>query len=249
MIFLGLILVSWLSVVVGLHQLRPTWTHTLLKPHFATESTVEDGDTMEAKSPAYFVNREISRLERKLAETEKSIEEVKVAQAEERKLIANLDSEYGAEISRIKKEFARMKERAIEEAVAVVTDAKVAAVKEVLPIQDNYARAKQVFDPIDESSGERAIYSAYDEVNADFDKVLTGFGLERVVSVGQPFDFNFMEGIMTQPSNEYADGIVSMEYQAGYKVRLSNPWRPLLILCSFYLSLFSSRFSTLYLSQ
>jgi hypothetical protein len=41
--------------------------------------------------------------------------------------------------------------------------------------------------------------AAYDQIFADFMKVIEGFGVTKVESVGQPFDFNFMEAIMTAP--------------------------------------------------
>ena len=46
------------------------------------------------------------------------------------------------QIARIKREFARMKERAFEEATDISNKAKLDAIKEVLPVTDNYYRAK-----------------------------------------------------------------------------------------------------------
>jgi hypothetical protein len=84
--------------------------------------------------------------------------------------------------------------------------------------------------------------AAYDQIFADFMKVIEGFGVTKVESVGQPFDFNFMEAIMTAPrcvqmpalcvlfavrvltvrfrcshlpSTEYKADIVCIEYQVG----------------------------------
>ena len=42
--------------------------------------------------------------------------------------------------------------------------------------------------------------------------------MSKVESIGQPFDFNFMEAIMTSPSTEYKADIVCTEYQVGYKI-------------------------------
>ena len=44
--------------------------------------------------------------------------------------------------------------------------------------------------------------------------------LPRTQSLGQPFDFNFMEAIMAEPSDEYADGLVCKEYQVRSPARL-----------------------------
>ena len=106
-------------------------------------------------------------------------------------------------------------------------------------MSDNYARAKSIFAPM-EGDGEKDIEQAYDDIDAAFQQVLTKFGLERVEvnerktereighagflvsnpnllphtqSLGQPFDFNFMEAIMAEPSDDYADGLVCKEYQ------------------------------------
>lgn len=48
--------------------------------------------------------------------------------------------------------------------------------------------------------------------------MISDFGVTRVESVGKPFDFNFMEAIMTAPSTEYSPDIVCTEYQVGYKM-------------------------------
>ena len=91
---------------------------------------------------------EIERLRKKIEETNTMIETVRAQRGEEEKILAQLEEEFGGEIARIKKEFARMKERSIEEALEISNKAKSDALKEVLPITDNYYRAKTVFDPI-----------------------------------------------------------------------------------------------------
>ena len=110
-----------------------------------------------------------------------------------------------------------MKERSFEEATEIANQAKVGALKEVLPITDNYFRAKSVFEPL-QTDGENFVAQTYDDVFTAFSKVIEDFGVTRVLSVGQSFDFNFMEAIMTQPSTEYPADIVCVEYQVGYKI-------------------------------
>jgi len=162
-------------------------------------------------------SKEIVKLTNKLDEVKKQIDIVKLdIKAEEEQLI-KLDTEYGSEITRIKKEFARMKERSFEEATEIANQAKVGALKEVLPITDNYFRAKSVFEPL-QTDGEKFVAQTYDDVFTAFSKVIEDFGVTRVLSVGQSFDFNFMEAIMTQPSTEYPADIVCVEYQVGYKI-------------------------------
>ena len=87
------------------------------------------------------------------------------------------------QITRIKKEFARMKERSIEEAVDVANKAKSDALKDILPITDNYFRAKGLFEPL-ETDNEKAIAATYDKLFDLFQSVIEDFGVKRVISLG-----------------------------------------------------------------
>lgn len=120
---------------------------------------------------AAITSREIEKLQKKIAETSKAIAEVRLLQGAEDKELNKLEAEFGGEITRIKKEFARMKERSIEEAVEVSNKAKTDALKEILPITDNYFRAKKVFEPL-QTENEKAISAAYDQIFASFQKVI-----------------------------------------------------------------------------
>ena len=150
---------------------------------------------------------EIERLNKKLETLSSTLTNLK----DERKVVdeelAKLDNEYGSEITRIKKEFSRMKERSYEETRDLANKAKIDALKEVLPITDNYFRAKQVFHPI-QTDSEQNIQNIYDDIFSQFSKVISDFGVERVESVGKPFDFNFMEAIMTSPSTDYVSNFL-----------------------------------------
>ena len=177
--------------------------------HDSSKSNVEV--EVELSSPT------ITSSLNKIESIKKTIEEVKSNIKSESDDLSKLESEYGSEIARVKKEFARIKERSYEEAAAISSAAKIAALKEVLPITDNYFRAKKVFEPL-QSDGERLVLQTYDEIFTSFSKVIEDFGVTRVESLGQPFDFNLMEAVMTMPSTEYAKDIVCTEYQVGYKM-------------------------------
>jgi molecular chaperone GrpE len=168
-------------------------------------------EIVEVTSPA------ITKLSRRLEELSKTLDVLKEEHQKAEKELEALDVEYGGEIARIKKEFSRMKERSYEETKTASDEAKINALKEVLPITDNYYRAKPLFQPL-QSENEHQIQDAYDKAFAAFLNVIQGFGASRVVSVGQPFDFNFMEAIMASPSTQYSADIVSAEYQVGYKM-------------------------------
>ena len=162
-------------------------------------------------------SKEVSRLRRKIKENNDLLDSIRSNIATEEAELRKLQEEYGPEISRVKKEFSRMKERAYEESSAISNKAKIDALKEVLPITDNYFRAKGLYQPL-QTDNEKKIAETYDNIFASFSKVIEDFGVTRVISLGQPFDFNMMEAIMTAPSTEYAKDIVCTEYQVGYKM-------------------------------
>jgi len=190
----------------------------------STPSETKVEESPEEESP------EVKRLMKKneqLVSTLASLKAEKLAVDQE---LAKLDEEFGSEISRIKKEFARMKERSYEEAREAANKAKVDALKEVLPITDNYFRARQVFQPV-QTESEEALLKVYDDTFSLFNKVIESFGVTRVQSLGEPFDFRYMEAIMTAPSTQYAADLVCTEYQAGYKMG-DKSIRPAMVVVS-----------------
>lgn len=205
-------------------------SYSIRRKAYLTNSMSDNDDTTtetEAAGPgagaveineADITSKDITRLLKRKVELLAMITETQENRKAEDQIYEKLDEEYGSEIARIKKEFARIKERSYEEAVEVSNKAKTDALKEVLPVTDNFLRAKSLFQPINSDSNEGVIQGTYDDIFASFTKVIEDFGVTRVVSVGEPFDFNFMEAIMTQPSTEYKADIVSIEYQIGYKI-------------------------------
>ena len=86
-------------------------------------STEEDANDIKTANTSDTVNepevssKEMARLQRRIDETNKAIEEIRELQKIEGGELKELEKEFGAEIARVKKEFSRMKERSIEEAV------------------------------------------------------------------------------------------------------------------------------------
>ena len=64
-----------------------------------------------------------------------------------------------------------MKERAIEESLEASNKAKSDALKEILPITDNYFRAKGLFEPT-QTDNEIKILELYEKSFAAFQKVI-----------------------------------------------------------------------------
>jgi molecular chaperone GrpE len=212
-LLLIVILVSLQYISTGLKIC--TMKRINVKSQNCNPESISDGNKVEAVEE--ISSPEIIRLTKKLESLSLTLATIKEEKLSLEKDLAKLDEEYGSEITRIKKEFARMKERSYEEAREAANKAKIDALKEVLPITDNYFRARQLFQPAQNESEDR-ILGMYDDIFKSFSKVIEDFGVVRIESVGRPFDFNFMEAIMTAPSTEYPVDIVCTEYQVGYKM-------------------------------
>lgn len=200
--------------IVGVYSLFRAPSRTLINVSpKKLYCSVDAGGNVEQELNSPSIAASLSKIEA----LKKSLEDVRGIIKKENEELSKLDAEYGSEIARIKKEFSRIKERSYEEATEISSAAKIAALKEVLPITDNFFRAKKVFEPL-QTEGEGNIQKTYEEIFDAFSKVIEDFGVKRVESLGQPFDFNLMEAIMTLPSTEYAKDLVCTEYQVGYRM-------------------------------
>lgn len=94
------------------------------------------------------------------------------------------------------------------------TTVKASVVTDLLPIIDNFERAlKHVPKDLEGNAYVNGIQS----IVRQFEKTLTDMGVERIKTVGEPFDPNLHEAV----SAEEGDGdqeIVSEELQPGYKI-------------------------------
>lgn len=172
----------------------------------------------------------IEKLLSSIEDVRSSIQKTRLEVGAANEEVRKADEEYGPEVSRVRKEFARMKERSHVEAEALSNKAKAAALKEVLPILDTYSQAKKLFDPVD-SGDEEAVDKAYSDVFNAFGDIVRGFGVEKVDSLGRAFNANFMEAIQAVPSTEHPKGVVCVEYQAGYRMG-DNCIRPAMVVVS-----------------
>jgi len=197
----------------------------------SNSDSVSGSSVSTATEETEVTSKELSRLERKVKETMGMIDALKVERSHEEAQFKTLDDEYGSEIARVKREFARMRERAHDESKEAINAAKVAAIKDILPMTDNFARARSLFATTVETESEKGVLKVYDDINTAFQLVLKEFGVEAVQGVGQPFDFNFMEAVMMQPSMAFARDHVCSEYQIGYKLD-GKSIRPAMVVVS-----------------
>lgn len=88
--------------------------------------------------------------------------------------------------------------------------------KELLPVFDNLERATQL--SVGTAEGEvRALIDGLGLVLRQFADTLGKLGVERVGTVGLPFDPSMHEAIQHLETNDYNPGTVAAEVQSGYR--------------------------------
>lgn len=106
-----------------------------------------------------------------------------------------------------------VRRRAEEERAGLGSFYKANVVRELLPVIDNFERALKHLPK--ELEGNDYI-KGVQGIAKQFEDVLSKLGVERIKTVGEPFDPKLHEAI----SHEEGDGpeLVSEELQAGYKI-------------------------------
>ncbi|XP_010245792.1 PREDICTED: uncharacterized protein LOC104589240 isoform X2 [Nelumbo nucifera] len=164
--------------------------------------------------------------EPKVAEIEallQSIEDEKISLANK---VATLSEEMSMEkdrILRISADFDNFRKRTERERLSLVTNAQGEVVESLLPVLDNFERAKSQIKV--ETEGEEKINNSYQSICKQFIEILGSLGVVPVETVGNNFDPLLHEAIMREDSTEFEEGIIIQEFRKGFKLgdRLLRP--------------------------
>jgi len=85
---------------------------------------------------------------------------------------------------------------------------------EILPIVDNFERARQQLKP--ESEEAQALHRSYQGLYKQLVEVLKQQGVAPMRVVGQQFDPNLHEAVLREPSEEFKEDFIIEELQRGY---------------------------------
>jgi len=137
-----------------------------------------------------------------------------VLPSEEIDLLQKERDELKNQVLRIQADFANYQKRARQQAEEVRTYAIGSLAQEVLGSIDNLERAIEAL----RASANEGITSGLDMVQKQLLGILAKYGVEPIAALEQPFDPNFHEAIMQQPSAEHPEGTVVAELGKGYKI-------------------------------
>lgn len=162
----------------------------------------------------------------KVAEIESFLQSIEDEKKTLATKVASLSEELSAErdrVLRISADFDNFRKRSERERLSLMTNVQGEVVESLLPVLDNFERAKTQIKV--ETEGEEKINNSYQSIYKQFVEILTSLGVEAVQTVGNAFDPMLHEAIMREDSSEYEEGIIIQEFRKGFKLgeRLLRP--------------------------
>ena len=117
-------------------------------------------------------------------------------------------------LKRERADVTNIRRRHEEEMTTMRTRLKAHVVKDLLPVIDNFERAlKHVPAELEDSDYIKGIGA----VVKQFEKTLADMGVERIKTVGEPFDPHLHEAVSME-EGEGSQEVVSEELQSGYRL-------------------------------
>lgn len=115
---------------------------------------------------------------------------------------------------RIAADFENFRKRTQKEKEELEQQVKRVTITELLPIVDNFERARSHLKP--QTDAELSIHKSYQSVYKQLVDSLKRLGVSAMRPEGSEFDPNLHEAVMRQPTNEHPEGTVLEELVRGY---------------------------------
>ncbi|KAG6655632.1 hypothetical protein I3843_05G206100 [Carya illinoinensis] len=124
---------------------------------------------------------------------------------------------------RLQADFDNFRKRSEKERLTIRSDAQGEVIESLLPMVDNFERAKQQLKP--ETEKEKKINASYQGIYKQFVEIMRSLHVAAVATVGKPFDPLLHEAIAREESHEFKEGIVIEEFRRGFQLgqRLLRP--------------------------
>ncbi|TAE60024.1 MAG: nucleotide exchange factor GrpE [Nostocales cyanobacterium] len=122
--------------------------------------------------------------------------------------------ERSTQYMRIAADFENYRKRVSKEKEEMDTQVKRNTIMELLPVVDNFERARAHIKP--QNDGEMTIHKSYQGVYKQLVDCLKRLGVSPMRPEGQEFDPNLHEAVMREPTNEHPEGTVLEELVRGY---------------------------------
>lgn len=140
-------------------------------------------------------------------------EEIGGLQQEIASLKAQVEDRTG-QYMRIAADFDNFRKRTQKEREELEQKAKCSAISELLPVVDNFERARSHIKP--QTDQEMSIHKSYQSVYKQLVDCLKRVGVAPMRSEGKEFDPGLHEAVMREATDEYPEGTVMEELVRGY---------------------------------
>ena len=111
---------------------------------------------------------------------------------------------------RLAAEYDNHRKRSAKEREATYIDARVDVIAKLLPVYDNLLRALQT------ECSDEAFYRGVEMTMTQLTEILENIGVVPILSVGEPFDPNKHNAVVTIEDPEFGEKIVAEEFQKGF---------------------------------
>lgn len=115
---------------------------------------------------------------------------------------------------RIAADFDNFRKRTAKEKEELDQQVKCATILEILPVVDNFERARGQLKP--QTEGEMTIHKSYQSVYKQLVDCLKRLGVSPMRPKGKEFDPNLHDAVMREATDEYPEGTVIDELMPGY---------------------------------
>ncbi|WP_019509172.1 nucleotide exchange factor GrpE [Pleurocapsa sp. PCC 7319] len=119
-----------------------------------------------------------------------------------------------AQYTRLAADFENFRRRTTKEKENLEVQAKKNVITDLLPVVDNFERARTQLKP--ETEGEKAIHGSYQGVYKTLVDCLKKMGVSAMRPEGEEFDPNFHEAMLREQTDEYPEGTVIEQLMRGY---------------------------------
>jgi molecular chaperone GrpE len=119
-----------------------------------------------------------------------------------------------SQYKRLAADFDNYRKRTQKEKEELDLQVKCTTITKLLPIVDNFERARSQIKP--QNEGEMNIHKSYQSVYKQMVDSLKQIGVSPMRPEGQEFDPNFHEAVMREQTSEYPEGTVTEELVRGY---------------------------------
>ncbi|MEY2831037.1 MAG: hypothetical protein RLZZ574_295 [Cyanobacteriota bacterium] len=188
-------------------------------PEVAVDISLEDHDAASESTEELEQTTEISEDDPQTAENEEIFAAFQQENANLKQLLDDKSQQADlakAQYARLAADFENFRRRTIKEKENLEVQAKKNVITELLPVIDNFERARTQLKP--DSDGEKAIHSSYQGVYKTLVECLKKMGVSAMRPEGQEFDPNYHEAMLREPTNEYPEGTVIEQLMRGYTI-------------------------------